>query len=419
MLLQLPIELKLSIFDYLLGQDLLNVSSTCRELYKIIDTNDSLWRSSVQFHVAGRQRVSLGLSSTWKQHYLDFHPLWFIVKRPYWFSDYPFKGGFAVMSYSSNSLELVEYRIQRRVRPYVAWTRDPNVLIRPCEFEIHSDNIRDLDDSPLLQLQAPIKLSQLWTDEFKLTRILPEEAIDPQTEVCPPLIIPSTTRTRGVSMNGFADAGHRPQNIGQICENAIRLYTGHAMHAPHWHTWSALDPELVTPTPEYPMRGIWMGDYNGHGSEFIAFLQPAPGDPYFFSQAARSQLQNSVEREYQGSDLDQSDHMPPGLGKCNLDAPLLAIKLTGDSNVPRGAFTFLTESLGGEMFLRNATESPFEGARVVRAACQTAGARFTQPEWSMAQVIIVSSSKIAMLWENLGHISYFERCDLSLDDRPI
>src|ERR1700712_1638883 len=157
MLLQLPIELKLSIFDYLLGQDLLNVSSTCQELYRITDTNDSLWRSLVEYHVSSRQKVSLGLSSTWKQHYLDFHPLWFVVKRPYWFSDYPFKGGFAVMNYSSNSLELIEYRIQRRVQPYVAWARDPNVLIRPCDFEVHSDNLRDLDDSPLLQLQGPIK----------------------------------------------------------------------------------------------------------------------------------------------------------------------------------------------------------------------------------------------------------------------
>ena len=156
-----------------------------------------------------------------------------------------------------------------------------------------------------------------------------------------------------------------------------------------------------------------MGDYNGHGSEFIAFLQPEPGEPYLVAHDARDLLQDSVERQYQGSDLDQSGHMPPGLEECNLDAPLLAVKLTGDSNVPRGEYTFLTESLGGAMFLRNATESPFEGARVVRAACQTAGARFTMPEFSLAQIIIVSSNKIAMLWEDLGHISYFERCVLS------
>jgi hypothetical protein len=409
MLLQLPTELKLNIFDYLLGQDLLNVSSTCHELYDIIEVNDSLWRSVVQHHVGDAKSLSLGSFPTWKKQYLAFHPLWFFVKRPYWFSDYPFKGGFAVMNFSHGTLEILEHRIQRIVQPYVTWARDTGVLIRPCEFEVHSDNIRDLDDTPLLHLKGPIQASQLWNNYFKITRTLPEEAMDPGTNVCPPFIIPASTRTRGYSGNQFDDIGHRPTSISQICENAFRVYREHAMHSAYWHTWSCLDPELVTPTPKYPLRGIWAGDYNGHGSEFIAFLQPEPGTPYSVPEGARTTLESSQERQYQGSDLDLSGHMPSGLEKCELNAPLLAVKLSGDKNVPRGAYTFYTDSLGSSNFLRNATESPFEGARVVRAVCQTAGAMFKRPEYHASQLFIVSSNEIAVYWEHLGHISYFKR----------
>jgi len=34
-------------------------------------------------------------------------------------------------------------------------------------------------------------------------------------------------------------------------------------------TYSTLDPVLYTPTPTKPWRGIWVGDYSGHGCEFL------------------------------------------------------------------------------------------------------------------------------------------------------
>lgn len=38
-------------------------------------------------------------------------------------------------------------------------------------------------------------------------------------------------------------------------------------------TYSTLDSRLYTPTPTKPWRGIWVGDYSSHGSEFILFHQ--------------------------------------------------------------------------------------------------------------------------------------------------
>jgi hypothetical protein len=35
------------------------------------------------------------------------------------------------------------------------------------------------------------------------------------------------------------------------------------------YTYATLDPKLYTPTEEKPYRGIWVGDYSGHGCEFL------------------------------------------------------------------------------------------------------------------------------------------------------
>ena len=67
-------------------------------------------------------------------------------------------------------------------------------------------------------------------------------------------------------------------------------------------TFSRISQELLTPTPEFPWRGIWLADYSTHGPEFLLFHQPV---------------------------------------KTRLEA----IKLTGDVCVPRGEYSFIVENL--------------------------------------------------------------------------
>lgn len=43
-------------------------------------------------------------------------------------------------------------------------------------------------------------------------------------------------------------------------------------------TFGTLLEEAYTPSPSKPWRGIWCGDYSGHGCEFLVILQPEEGE---------------------------------------------------------------------------------------------------------------------------------------------
>lgn len=105
-------------------------------------------------------------------------------------------------------------------------------------------------------------------------------------------------------------------------------------------TYSTLDPALYTPTAKKPWRGIWVGDYSGHGCEFLLMHQP------------------DEEGDENGGDTNAVD-TPTGRLDC--------IKLTGDPNVPRGEYSFLADDVGPRGLVRTATKAPFEGARIVKS----------------------------------------------------
>jgi hypothetical protein len=134
-------------------------------------------------------------------------------------------------------------------------------------------------------------------------------------------------------------------------------------------TYSTLDPALYTPTPTKPWRGIWVGDYSGHGCEFILVNQP-DDEP-----ATDEEL--GLFRD----ELDTDEHWE----KRRTDARIYrgrleAIKLTGDPNVPRGEYTFVADDLGPNGFVENATEEPFVGARVVHSKGHIAATGFVGGE---------------------------------------
>jgi hypothetical protein len=85
-----------------------------------------------------------------------------------------------------------------------------------------------------------------------------------------------------------------------------------------------MSPEAYTPSVEKPWQGIWCGDYFDHGVELLLVLQP-----------------------------DSTDS-------------LLAVKLTGDSNVPRWQYSIVVPDLLEGGLARVAEEEGFRGARVVR-----------------------------------------------------
>jgi hypothetical protein len=117
------------------------------------------------------------------------------------------------------------------------------------------------------------------------------------------------------------------------------------------HTYSTLDPSLYTPTEEKPYRGIWVGDYSGHGCEFLLMNQPDDEEP--FDEASVIQAQDETAEEWETRRKEERIYR----------GRLEAIKLTGDPNIPRGQYTFVADDIGKDGFIRNATETRFKGAR--------------------------------------------------------
>lgn len=157
---------------------------------------------------------------------------------------------------------------------------------------------------------------------FMLTRPLPDELVRPGTAVWPPLTIPAPTiegarrgsRTRNASAQNYNGTGHKPTRWSEVNQAAFRLrrwmqFSGYHMRNITAHflqtnnlsftggsgnlnfgggmsarigesvtTFATIDREAYTPTKKKPWRGIWVGDYSGHGCEFLAILQPEEGE---------------------------------------------------------------------------------------------------------------------------------------------
>jgi hypothetical protein len=120
-------------------------------------------------------------------------------------------------------------------------------------------------------------------------------------------------------------------------------------------TFATLDPKLYTPTEEKPYRGIWVGDYSGHGCEFLLINQPDNDEP--FDEASVVQKEDETTEEWETRKREERIHR----------GRLEAIKLTGDANIPRGKYTFIADDISSKGFVRNATEARFKGARIVES----------------------------------------------------
>ncbi|GKT41404.1 uncharacterized protein ColSpa_01585 [Colletotrichum spaethianum] len=166
-------------------------------------------------------------------------------------------------------------------------------------------------------------------------------------------------------------------------------------------TYSTLDPVVYTPTPLKPWRGIWVGDYSGHGCEFLLINQP---DEEEVSDEELGLVRgvDECEKEWAKRRTDARVHR----------GRLEAIKLTGDPNVPRGEYTFVADDLGEAGFVGHAQEPPFQGTRVVKSKGHVAGTGFLDDKYIESQLMLISHDRLAQYWVGFGHISFFERVNI-------
>ncbi|KIX00164.1 uncharacterized protein Z518_10301 [Rhinocladiella mackenziei CBS 650.93] len=242
-------------------------------------------------------------------------------------------------------------------------------------------------------------------------------------------------RVRAASRDKFRGSGHKPQKYDEISQTTFRLrhWSQFSTGMAHFgirigeevSTWSTLDPVLYTPTPEKPYQGIYVGDYAGHGCEFLLVMQTdkAPSvpsrstsDSYFRAMLGLRAEGDSSEGEGPTS-ISCSQAMAHG-NEDLFRGAIEAVKLTGDPNIPRGEHTFIADDIGPNGLIRIADEQPFRGARVVRSRGHVAGRGFQNDEFIPSQLIMISHNRLAQYWVPYGHISFYERIDIDklMDD---
>ena len=388
--LELPSEIIHHILRYLPPPALAELSAACRSLRTHAE-DDLLWASFVQNNLP----ISLPSPSpckTWKELYISHHPYWFLPRHKLWFADKGSVGnglagqlliarydprvgcieGYRLVAEFAHGLHLAEH-----------WEWDREVIIHRF-----TPTVRLFMDSPMIKLdigslpagprlQKEISMQRdadrrthgIRSTLF-LTRSIPLDKQDPTMSLWPPRILPALDRVRNHSPTVFRGDGHKPQHLRQMSENAFRMRKWVEFRAAtsvrmgeDVLTFSTLAAEYYTPTTERPYQGIWIGDYAGHGCEFLVLIQSSTENKPRHVLAETGQLVPSADTDVDPvtEGIIESED-PPG---CS--GRLEAIKLTGDANIPRGEYTWISEDIGRHGLIRIADERPFKSARIVRS----------------------------------------------------
>lgn len=399
-----------------------------------------------------------------------------------------------------------------KIRPPAAAPRRPTRSMsnwfRPSSVMQDSDDEEDQDSTPPLSREVLMDCSApagLYTS-FMLARDHPAALTNAGTAVWPPLHLPAFSRTRNSSVGSYSASAHRPRSHDQVSQNTFRLrkwiefssrqqvnmsvmrrsspeerlyesinlgYASHTLprgigsHSVRMGeevaTYATLPPSCYTPTKEKPWRGIWCGDYSGHGCEFLVVLQPDEGEETplpegmewmhewlttgirrressgswgSYASTNDAVLTGSSMHMDQDNDetlvddsesdeyMDTASNTPTGepegpilAGSGGGDATttsssqdvysgrIEAIKLTGDPNIPRAQYTFIAPDISDRGLVRIADEAPFKNARVVRSAGHIAGRGFvsgmclTSPHHSISFIVF-------LLLQRLGNVEY-------------
>lgn len=271
---------------------------------------------------------------------------------------------------------------ERKPTEFEPWEFDDEVIIHSFEPKVQLHK-----DLPVVQLDMPSKSSSSDEEENHGRQFVPEipmpindrsrrgtysnlllaRAVEerPNMALWPPEIIPAKHRVRNASQGNFRDPGHEPKSRAEISDQTFRIRRWVQMVggqqlpgvrlAEEVTTYSTLDPALYTPTADKPYRGIWIGDYSGHGCEFLLIHQPDDEVP--FDESSVVQREDETEDEFLARKREERIYR----------GRLEAIKLTGDPNIPRGEHTFIADDIGKDGFVRVANEAKFKGARIVKS----------------------------------------------------
>lgn len=437
-LLSLPAEIIDYIISFLKPLDLASLSQTCHQLASH-SNSDLAWQRHVQSNVPGLRITSPYPCATFRELYLRHDPHWFLPKYKIWFSDYFLTGKVILARYDPRRGCIEAYRLlaERPVPSFDPWEVDEDVVIHSFDpkCRLHLDQpIIHLDvqsrnkltgrgDWGSIRTETPMTMGSRSPNSvfsnFLLAKPVSPEAIEPDMQIWPPLTIPARHRVRHIC------EGDKPQHRLETSDQAFRIrrwmemsgQNGSGVHlGEEVYTYATLDPKLYTPTEEKPWRGIWIGDFSGHGCEFLLINQPDNETP--FDAASVVQREDETHEEWETRKKEEKLYR----------GSIQGIKLTGDPNVPRGEYTFIADDISSKGYIRTATDERFKGARIVKSRGHIAARMFKNgkspkfydvlqrlteiDKYIEGQLIFMSHNRLAQYWVGFGHISFYERVDI-------
>jgi hypothetical protein len=297
-LIQLPAELIQNILTFVPATSLVSLAQTCHLLHQHT-FDEKLWQTLVQQSLPGTTLKRAYPAASFRDLYITHHPYLFLPKYKIWFSDSPHTGKLLIARYSHSRQTIEAYALAaERGEPRVEWwSWKPDVIIHSFQPTVRLDlNQAIVKITPECMPTGKNRVEQeILMDthignsiggivsKFNHTRPLQPAAIGPGTQVWPPQTLPAMSRVRNASLEAFRGTGHRPSKMSEISEHSFRLrrymnynsqLLGLRRVGEDVSTFATLPPECYTPTKQKPWRGIWVGDYSGHGCEFLVVLQP-------------------------------------------------------------------------------------------------------------------------------------------------
>ncbi|KAM0802628.1 F-box domain-containing protein [Usnea florida] len=455
----LPAEIISYIFAFLPPASLASLSRTCR-LLRNHAHNDFLWMSFLRNYIPHFGRLeSSSPAKSWRELYIAHHPYWFLVQNKIWFADVPNNGLLILARYNHKNGRIEAFRLlaEHGAHTYMRWVHDPEVIIHTFNPRVRlwvDDpvinlvfNGGDLDTGNRLRKEVAMQTGTIHgiCSMISLCRPIPRILQADSMALWPPAIIPARERVRNASATKFRTEEHRPQTLGVMSDQTFRvrkwldfsnmLQPSTAVRmGEEVMTFSTLPEESYTPTKKKPWQGIWVGDYSGHGCEFLLVLQREVTSPMALSRTsstdylprgmttakpnADTRLQDLDDAEGSKSTRNESPSSSDAQAPDSFaEAPLgrlEAIKLTGDINVPRGEYTWIAEDIGPNGLIRIANEQMFAGARIVRSWGHVADRGYQDDRFIQSQLIMISHDSLAQYWEHFGHISFYRR--VNIDD---
>ena len=440
----LPAEIISQVLAFLPPASLATLSQTC-SLLRSHAYNDLLWMTFVRNSVPGcGDLASPSPPNSWRNLYIAHQPYWFLVQNKIWFADARNNGLLILARYNSQNRCIEAFRLlaEHGPHPYETWAYDPEVIIHTFKPKVSL-----LLDDPVIKLELNkgdyhhnSRLRQevaMQTGRthgicsmISLCRPIPTELQATAMALWPPATIPAKDRVRNESPTKFRKEEHRPQTLGQMSDRTFRIRKwldfsnlmqplNAVRMGEEVMTFSTLLEESYLPTRHKPWQGIWVGDYSGHGCEFLLVLQREITSPMALSRTSStgslphgmtvalpdvdmglqdSSFANRDNEEAQGIKGNRGDD-PAAPSTETPSGRLEAIKLTGDVNVPRGEYTWIAEDIGPNGLIRVANEQMFVGARTVKSWGHIAERGYRHDRFIPSQLIMISHDSLAQYWK--------------------